>query len=98
MPGHQYEYQPLSNPTNIRLLHIVPGSLDIPVPTELVEVSIKQAGCYVALSYVWGQAEASHDIFIGSRSLAIQPNLFGALQRLRKQDILTVWADALSIN
>lgn len=81
MPSHQYEYQPLSVPAQIRLLHIVPNSLDTPLQTELVESSLEQAGGYVALSYVWGDTEPSYDLFINNQHLGIRENLF-TMQKL----------------
>ncbi|KAG4432236.1 hypothetical protein IFR05_012269 [Cadophora sp. M221] len=97
MASHQYKYQPLG-PTRIRLLHIMPDSLNAPVHIELVETSIDQAKSFVALSYVWGATKPSYKIFIGNQSLTIGQNLLSALWRLRKQGKTTVWADAICIN
>jgi hypothetical protein len=38
---------------------------------------------YHALSYVWSQEPAVHRVFINSKGMFIQPNLFYALKRTR---------------
>lgn len=98
MSTHQYRYRPLSGPTRFRLLHIAPGSGDSPLLTELVETSLDQAGCYVALSYVWGDTEPCNPLYIGISRSGIRQSLFDALRSFRKQGIMTVWADAVCIN
>jgi hypothetical protein len=98
MPRRQYQYQPLTGLDQIQLLHIVPGSLNAPIHVKLVEISIKQAENYVALSYVWGDPEPLHNIFIDGQRLEIRQNLLGALWRFRKQGTLIIWADAICIN
>jgi hypothetical protein len=98
MQCDQYVYQNLSEPTNIRLLQILPDSEESLLRVGLVETSLAHSGPYVALSYVWGGDKPSRDVYIDNCILKARQNLFGALRKLRKLSIRTVWVDAICID
>ncbi|KAM7218660.1 Heterokaryon incompatibility protein (HET) domain containing protein [Rhypophila decipiens] len=54
---------------------------------------------YVALSYVWGDAENQVAIFVNKIQFSIRQNLYHALERLRQQRTEGwVWVDAICID
>ena len=100
MAAQIYEYQSLSKSPNynIRLLHLKPYSDSDQIQADIVEVPIDSSLQYTALSYVWGEEAPTSKLYINDRMLKIRPNLSDALQRLRKQGVLKIWADAVCIN
>ncbi|RBR25242.1 uncharacterized protein FIESC28_01977 [Fusarium coffeatum] len=54
---------------------------------------------YIALSYVWGREGFDHQILIDNQPFMVKPNLFSALQHIRRtdQDVI-LWVDAICIN
>ncbi|RFN52095.1 het-domain-containing protein [Fusarium flagelliforme] len=54
---------------------------------------------YIALSYVWGREGFDHQILINNHPFMVKPNLFSALQHIRRtdQDVI-LWVDAICIN
>jgi Heterokaryon incompatibility protein (HET) len=59
-------------------------------------------GDFVALSYTWGDARETKEIFINGRAVRVRPNLEAALRVLREKGPIRagvkVWIDALCIN
>lgn len=59
-------------------------------------------GDYIALSYVWGDATTTRDIYLDGVKVEVTANLEAALQQLRKhvriQQGFKLWIDALCIN
>jgi len=56
---------------------------------------------YIALSYVWGDDEKNHEIFIDGKPLAITASLYTALRYLQSNESTPyyhVWADGVCIN
>jgi hypothetical protein len=54
---------------------------------------------YDALSYTWGDGEASHEIELSGQSLLIKDNLHAALRNLRRKDQdRVIWCDAICID
>lgn len=96
-------YTPLpSKAQNIRLLRLLPNAFSKDIECELLERPIAEAcNRYIAISYTWGVANATKQVFItcnGSRVL-ITENLYSILRRLRHPlHPVDVWADALCIN
>lgn len=95
-----FEYAPLSEPDNIRLLCLHPGSQD-----EAIECSLDEANLdlenysYQALSYAWGDPQPVHNISCNGRKIKIARNLDSALKRLRLENTSRIlWVDALCIN
>jgi Heterokaryon incompatibility protein (HET) len=93
----------------IRLLNIV----DVPsddrlVTCQLTMVSLHEKPSFVALSYVWGDANITKDILVDEQKLAVTTNLESALRFVtehwkavnpgRDPDTFRIWADAVYIN
>ncbi len=59
-------------------------------------------GDYVALSYVWGDPQATEEIFLNDASIYVTHNLEAALRQLRSchriRQGFKVWVDAICIN
>ncbi|KAH7066078.1 heterokaryon incompatibility protein-domain-containing protein [Paraphoma chrysanthemicola] len=108
-----YVYNPLLKAQqSIRLLQILPGSAGQDVRCVLYDYTIQQdraSGPYEALSYVWGNSDDKHRIFVEADQsvppgksqsyLEITRNLFVALRRFRDRFApRLVWIDAICIN
>jgi hypothetical protein len=98
MEYHRYEYQALDGPRKFRLLRMFADSDEAHIRAELVTTPLEQAGCYTALSYVWGDEKPLYDAYVNNQALSVRGNLLGALRKCRKQGVMTIWADALCIN
>ncbi|KAH6975010.1 heterokaryon incompatibility protein-domain-containing protein [Ilyonectria sp. MPI-CAGE-AT-0026] len=83
----------------IRLLSIQPSAdRDARLECHLLPVRINERP-YEALSYVWGQEDASHGIFVDAERVLVRTNLYGALKELRLADQpRTLWVDSICIN
>jgi len=104
----RYDYTPL-NPNNreFRLLHILPeddaasedNSSTGSVRCTVSHASLDNAPEYDALSYTWGDASTQTTIVVDGAKFQATPNLEVGLRHLRKKDeIVTLWVDALCIN
>lgn len=97
-----YRYRPLQNGDDIRLVRILPGTLQQEICCEIVhgrKASRKHE--YEALSYVWGDPSIVKQISIIPElsNFSVTSNCFDALRRLRwKRSPRLVWIDALCIN
>jgi len=104
--GQRYMHSPLSNPSCIRLLTLLPGKSGTPLKCEVTEFQNSTTGSYEALSYAWGSASTSENIEICEAtnpeqiagSLPITRNLFDALRRLRTEAPRLLWIDAICMN
>ncbi|KAF2838109.1 hypothetical protein M501DRAFT_1004951 [Patellaria atrata CBS 101060] len=95
----QYEYRPLENPNEIRVLVLEPGREDESVRCYLKHVTLSSKPHYEAISYVWGDPNVTEKIFCSGGTISITPNLHKALQQLRDEKSERVlWADAVCIN
>ncbi|KAF2441983.1 hypothetical protein P171DRAFT_474502 [Karstenula rhodostoma CBS 690.94] len=94
-----YDDSPLRS-NEIRLVKVLPGEWTDPIHCELQRTSLSDHPKYYTLSYVWGSPRARREIFLNGRPFAVTVNLQSALRhlRLRHQDGLVIWIDALSIN
>jgi hypothetical protein len=93
-----YPYDALAT-GDIRLLQIVPGILPSIIFASLKHFDLQKVPAYTALSYVWGQEPALHRIMVDNMSVFVRPNLFHALQRIRKRETpVWIWVDSLCIN
>lgn len=90
-------------PRSFRLLEFAPGHED----SHLVSLTINRAhdrshkACpgYIALSYVWGDANQRVPILLNGRSLSVTSNLYETLIYIR--DVAAeafLWVEALCIN
>lgn len=95
----EYQYTPLTKPTNFRLLQIMPGRHGSDIHFSLQEIEENPDEEYHAISYVWGPPGFNDSIFSENGYLKITDSLFAALQRYRSPNkSVTVWADAVCIN
>ncbi|KAK4204702.1 heterokaryon incompatibility protein-domain-containing protein [Triangularia verruculosa] len=97
-----YQYTPLpDSTTNIRLLHLLPGSRQQGIECTLQAVPLASVtDQYEALSYVWGDdASLTTPIQVNGGTAQIGKNLQKALLNLRLTDGPRVlWVDAICIN
>jgi hypothetical protein len=100
----EYQYSPLSVPTAIRLLRLLPSdehSTDL--KCELFEYPLGDSDTlshpYEALSYVWGSEKKPESITVNNQNFSVTKNLHAALLRLRDRFCCRViWADAICIH
>ena len=100
-----YVYKELKQPTHIRVLQLQLGSQDDEqLVGRLVPRSLDDNPLYIAISYVWGEAEFFHRIRTPqNRTLYITASLWRALRDIRNWErralqhaedwIVTLWAD-----
>ncbi|EKG21901.1 Heterokaryon incompatibility [Macrophomina phaseolina MS6] len=99
MPHDFFEYSPLKGPKEIRVLRINPGIGDAALDCELYHTDIDSNWEYSALSYAWGDGNATAEVICNGKRLRITASLHGALQRIRSTNYaVQVWADAICIN
>lgn len=92
-------YNDLPGQSAIRLLKLETGCGEEPIVVSLITVDSVSALEYDALSYVWGDPNATEKIICNNILISITINLHWALLRIRKSDKATVvWADALCID
>jgi hypothetical protein len=91
-------YTPLAE-GHIRLLSLEwPAEDDHPLGS-LIDVSLDENPSYEALSYAWGENEASIPFSCDGRILKVTPNLNAALHRLVSRGASrTLWIDQICIN
>jgi len=96
---NKYQYSPLSDTDDTRLLYIRPGRKHDEIKCTLSPVSFASKPAYKALSYVWGTDPETHTIKCDGKLLPVRANLYSALQRFReKNQVCTIWVDAICIN
>ncbi|KIW45228.1 uncharacterized protein PV06_03630 [Exophiala oligosperma] len=89
----------LPDDQSIRVLTLQPGGPKDPLIGALDFAHLESAGVYQALSYVWGDPNARHSIFLGTAELEITTSLYEALKRIRDpKKSRRVWADQICIN
>ncbi|KLU85640.1 hypothetical protein MAPG_04662 [Magnaporthiopsis poae ATCC 64411] len=94
-------YPPLGGERAIRLATIHPGSWADEVRCKLTSwlLDSAQRPEYQALSYAWGSAHVTEEIFLNDQPLQVTVNLACALRYLRHSSYdVTFWIDALCIN
>lgn len=104
-PGDPYTVVTLStdNPNAIRLLRILPGpngNNTAPIACELHHGTTSDS--YIALSYMWGTAEATEIITLNGLFFQVRRNLWNFLCQRRMDERRTkpqyLWIDALCID
>ncbi|CAL3963569.1 unnamed protein product [Diplocarpon coronariae] len=94
-------YHPLS-PGETRFLIISPSStISDPIICQLSNFNLESPEVldYEALSYTWGDDEASHAISVNSSPFKIRSNLYEALRHLRDvEEARVIWIDSICIN
>ncbi|OBS22634.1 hypothetical protein FPOA_08967 [Fusarium poae] len=95
--------------SQIRLLHLLPQRtrhLQLSAPwyscvgleCTFETVDLASAPPYEALSYTWGEEDASVRIHLNGKEFLVRPNLAYALAALRVSEPRVLWVDALCIN
>jgi hypothetical protein len=88
-----------SSPTQIRVLHLLPGLKDDGIRCSLRRVAISQRVPYEALSYTWGSPDRCIRVECDGSYLLVTSTLQEALRTMRYPDKeRTLWIDQLSIN
>ncbi|KAI1085067.1 heterokaryon incompatibility protein-domain-containing protein [Whalleya microplaca] len=96
----KYRYIPLDHTRqDIRLLHLLPGQYLDPISCRLSHNHLDDNPTYTASSYVWGDKVDCQNITLERTDFSVTPNLYTALQFLRKTDTeRIIWIDAICIN
>jgi hypothetical protein len=98
-PDKKYQYSPLSDTDDSRLLHIQPGRKRDKIKCTLSPVSFASKPAYKALSYTWGTNIKTHIIECDGKLFPVTANLYSALQHFReKSQVCTIWVDAICID
>lgn len=95
-------YEPLSQPTDIRLLYLLP-SLDKRRRTlcRMARASLGSLPEFSALSYVWGGRDIRHSVCVNGFKIKVTRNLSEILATLCAQEFgqaPALWVDAICIN
>lgn len=100
-PTESYQYDPLSEPDEIRCLVLESGTgdADEPLVCSLRHHRLADNPDFEAISYTWGNSQKTHTISCNGRRLSITMNLHTCLlqTRLRNQQRV-LWADSICIN
>jgi hypothetical protein len=84
-------------------LPLLTSNPDVPMEeTDILEPRYAW-GDYIALSYVWGDARKTREIYVNDHCFAVGENLYLALRKLQssfevRERKLKVWIDAICIN
>jgi Heterokaryon incompatibility protein (HET) len=89
-----------NKPHAFRLIQLFPASdTGQDVFCELVPTDLEELPKYKALSYVWGDAASTRNIYIEGKPYPVTKNCYAALVCLRHQaNQMTLWIDAICIN
>ncbi|KAG7106615.1 Heterokaryon incompatibility protein 6 like [Verticillium longisporum] len=89
---------PLSQPRQIRIVHLAPGSRE-DVLCGTIETVLLGEASYEALSYEWGAPDLVCNFGLEHGLIPITTSLHQALRDLlRKAGVRTIWADGICIN
>ena len=105
MSPTEYQYEPLSSPSEIfRLLNILPPADDGTLSLSLRECAIATASDdYDALSYTWGGDSNMKEVLVDGRLMHLRENLWSFLNHCATTSLATkhhhnLWIDAICIN
>lgn len=97
-----YQYQPLPHEDSIRLVAILPETLNDPsIHCIIITWRLLSPLRFEALSYTWGDTSDRVPIFCGDNSAKIEVtrNCHNALRQLRLEDTVRIlWIDAICID
>ncbi|KAH8883769.1 hypothetical protein GQ53DRAFT_663217, partial [Thozetella sp. PMI_491] len=101
-----YKYSPLPSPSTLRLVQLYPAAeFSDPLEFEFIlhdrySSSDDVETFHNAVSYVWGNAEFTHNIYCRSagRYLKITPRVDVMLRQLRVETVERIWIDAICLN
>jgi len=87
------------SPTEIRVLHLLPGTKEDDILCSLRHIAINQSVSYEALSYTWGLPDRCYRVECDGSFLRVTSNLREALRVMRYPDKKRIlWIDQLCIN
>jgi hypothetical protein len=96
----QHQYVPLAcSGSEIRLISLKQATTSAePIKCEILHTKVGDVD-YLALSYTWGSLPARQNIFLGDKIISCTPNLYSALQNLRRRSVdVILWVDAICID
>ncbi|KAK0117365.1 hypothetical protein ONS96_013195 [Cadophora gregata f. sp. sojae] len=94
-----HTYKVLDSRLSIRVLILEPGSREDQIRCRLRHVKLADNPQYEALSYVWGDANQTKELYLEARPIQVTKSLHGALRHLRQESTeRVIWADAICIN
>jgi len=102
--GSKYPYQALNSKNGeIRILYLSSSpDPESEIECRLVHYHLEENPQFMAISYVWGEAETMRSILLDGVRVEIRQNLFQILQTDRYSETSTAetrfWVDALCIN
>lgn len=83
----------------IRLLQILDGAPGDPICCRIKSYSLQSCPSYTALSYTWGPAEDSYEIFLNRHAFRVRSNLYHFIYQTRSQKKWRYfWIDAICID
>lgn len=82
----------------IRLMRVLPDTQDRILRFEIGNFGRALAPPYTAVSYTWGDEEATELIYLNRRPFSVRPNLWGCLYYLRSDAWKYIWVDAICID
>ncbi|OCK95422.1 HET-domain-containing protein [Cenococcum geophilum 1.58] len=97
----QYQYLPLKDQGEVRLLHLKPGRQQDNIRVSIIHAQLDDQPIYQALSYTWGDATVTTPIACSEvgNTLPITRNCEAALRRLRLEgEERVLWVDAICID
>lgn len=98
-PATVFQYEPLPDPTWIRLITIHPDLDSDEIHVTLRSFDTKSCPEYVALSYVWGDSTPRETIYINGKRRMIHQNLWDFFYRSwQKQTTDFIWTDLICLD
>ena len=103
----RYEYTPLTDTNEIRLLRLHPlkdtfrtaNPTEVLPRCEIVHINLDSSPTYAAISYAWGDPMGHSPVLVHpDQCLTVTHSLFEALCSFRGDEPLDFWADQLCIN
>lgn len=97
---NHFKHHPLPDPaTYIRLLEILEGQFDTHVICEVSEWPVDEAPAYYAISYTWGDPEATTEITVNGKRMTVRQNCEYVLQQaFASKRSRYFWVDAICID
>jgi hypothetical protein len=97
--GQLYQYEPLRDVYEVRLLVLAPGAHSDEIRCELKHCFLSSIPKFDALSYAWGDISMSREVLCNNECIPVTESIFIALHYLRHKDLeRTIWVDAICIN
>ncbi|KAL6246844.1 hypothetical protein RBB50_006151 [Rhinocladiella similis] len=88
MKNQRYHYQRMDDPSQIRLISIVPRQDKKRIHLKLELASIDEVDArYEAVSYKWGSPEPERHVIINGKTLRLRDNIWRCLKHLRDHEL-----------